>query len=188
MSGDVHALCTKYDDSIDIQLVPPECCTDKAKVFPFVCSFVCAVLNSRDSRQHGVLLGGIGFNEEKQVYETHGVQLDSEECQRIESRLHQVLCLSIKYGHLGLAEKNVDEVDISRMVQVEFLKVMTTDGGKSVVLLNVVPKEEVCKGAVYYHIEASQCQCYLRHNGQTVSVKPHKICELKNKLSSLWHS
>ena len=80
--------------------------------------------------------------------------------------------LSLKCSCLGLAENKVDKVEISCMVQVEFLRVETTG---IVVIANVVPKVEMCKGAVYYCIEEGQCQCYLRCNGQTVSFKPHRF-------------
>ena len=154
------------------------------------CRFVCAVLNTRDTKRVGVLLGGVKETDsEGQPYCVEGVAFDEAVMKSIQEqftrRLATVLC-----SRVGDLEKELTPEELSQAT-LKFIDSMQASEHykRHVALLMVEPNFEVCKNHMYVcqfrdSGGSAQTECYKRWDGETVLIRQQrKIAALKNFLN-----
>ena len=158
-----------------------------------VCRFVCAVLNTRDSKKVGVFLGGVmETDSEKQPFAVEGLKFDEKAKRTIQQqfgrRLATVLHAQVNDQKKGLTTEELNQVNL------KFVSVPCVSGHHDqcqVALVTVVPNSKVCKNHMYVcqfrdPSGRAQAECYKRLEGETVHIRQQKkITALKNYLNNI---
>ena len=187
--GDIESLSHKHANLIDF-----ECTTETGNTSDFmdeVCRFACAVLNSRDSKKIGVLLGGVSEPEDDQdKYGVEGVNFEHNGRQTIEQQYKRRLSTVLRAQNDDRgSELTFEEL---KLVQLKFVNMPHSKGGRNcpVALVTVVPDSKVCGNRLYmcqFRDSGGRvvCKCYKRLEGESVHIRQQKkITGLKQVLNN----
>ena len=155
-----------------------------------VCRFVCAVLNSRDTKRVGVFLGGVKEVEsEGQPYSVEGVAFDEAVMKSIQQQFTRRLATVLR-SRVGDLEKELTGEELSQATLKFVDSPRTSERCRCrIALLVVEPNLEVCKNRMYVcqfrdSTGGVQTECYKRLEGETVHIRQQKkITALKNFLN-----
>ena len=157
-----------------------------------VCRFSCAVLNSRDSKKIGVLIGGVRELAEGPVaYSVEGVKFDDKGRQTIEQQYIRRLMTVLRAQGDG-PERQLTPDELKDVVRLEFVDVprLKENPACSVAVVTVVPSREICKNHMYVcqfrdSDGRPQSECYKRLEGESVHIRQQKkITALKQQLNN----
>ena len=185
--GNIDSLSVNYDNVIDLE------CTVEANSSDFMdgaCRFVCAVLNTRDSKRVGVFLSGVRETDsEGQPYCVEGVAFDEAVMKSIQQQFTQRLGTVLR-SRVGDLEKELSSEELSQATLRFIDSLQASKHCKCrVALLVVEPNLEVCKNRMYVcqfkdSSGRAQTECYKRLEGETVHIRQQKkIATLKNFLN-----
>ena len=185
-SGDIDTLSEKYDNVIDLEFTTEG---NSSNFMDEVCRFVCAVLNTRDSKKMGVFLGGVRETElERQPYCVEGVTFDEMVIRNIQQQFLRRLATVLR-ARVGDQDKELTAEELNQ-TKLKFVdQPQTLEHRKCLVaLLTVEPSLEVCKNHMYMcqfrdSSSRAQTECYKRLEGETVHIRQQKkIAVLKSLL------
>ena len=185
-SGNIDCLSVKYDNVIDLECTMEE---NSSNFMDNVCRFVCAVLNTRDSKRWGVLLCGVKETDSDRQPYCVGVVFNEAVMRSIQQKFTQRLATVLRV-RVGDLEKKLTAEELSQAT-LKFINLPQTSQCCKccVALLMVEPNLEVCKNHMYVCqfrdlSGRAQTECYKRLEGETVHIRQQrKITELKNILN-----
>ena len=193
--GDINSLFEKFENEVDVDIVPEADCENKSVFMDAVCRFSTACLNSRDSGKIGILLAGINVDYSRdQPYAICGFQLLNVEG-AIKDRVHQVLerSMSVREGKESAGTRPSCE-ELKRLVHLEFITPVDSSRAKlkTIVVVIVEPDWGICKNKLYRcrivddNGRSKPLEIWKRSEGGTVPVRPNKVPQLENVLNNAY--